>query len=178
MNLFNDYKVKIQSSLIKLQKEKKISLPNKNFNFTVELPPKNQDSHISCNVAMVLSKHNKKDPFDLAKDLSNFFCTEASILISAHHVINPWIEGKHGEDCVEEFVSAIEQATGEAVEQALEDELAAAIDAAVAEAVEQGISRAAVEAGLAAYLQALASGQSEQQAYDAGCAAAGQDSGC
>ena len=73
MNLFNDYKVKIQSSLIKLQKEKIISLPNKNFNFTVELPPKNQDSHISCNVAMLLSKHNKRDPFDLAKDLSNLF---------------------------------------------------------------------------------------------------------
>ena len=103
---------------------------------------------------------------------------EASINREIEQQLSKELETAIGKVLAEEFVSAIEQATGEAVEQALEDELAAAIDAAVAEAVEQGISRAAVEAGLSAYLQALAAGKSEQQAYDEGCAAAGQESGC
>ena len=76
MNLFNDYKLKIHNALVKLEKEKKILLPAKIFHFTVELPPKNQDSHISCNVAMILSKLNNKAPIELAKDLSDIFLTE------------------------------------------------------------------------------------------------------
>ncbi len=76
MNLFNDYKLKIHNALIKLEKEKKILLPAKIFHFTVELPPKNQDSHISCNVAMILSKLNNKAPIELAKDLSDIFLKE------------------------------------------------------------------------------------------------------
>ena len=76
MNLFNDYKLKIHNALVKLEKEKKILLPAKIFHFTVELPPKNQDSHISCNVAMILSKLNNKAPIELAKDLSDIFLKE------------------------------------------------------------------------------------------------------
>ena len=64
---------------------------------------------VNISLPFALKVHYMK----ISKDLSNFFSTEASILISAHHVINPWIEGKHGEDCVEEFVSAIKKLSGE-----------------------------------------------------------------
>ena len=77
-----------------------------------------------------------------------------------------------------EFVTAIEKASGEAIEQALEDELASAIDEAIAEAVTQGISEAAAQAGIKAFLEVLAAGGSEQEAWDAGCKAAGEDPGC
>ena len=60
----------------------------------------------------------------------------------------------------------------------MEDVLASAVDEAVAEAVNQGISAAAAEAGIKAALDVLARGGSEQEAWDAGCAAAGLGSGC
>ena len=60
----------------------------------------------------------------------------------------------------------------------MEDVLASAVDEAVAEAVNQGISEAAAEAGIRAALDVLARGGSEQEAWDAGCAAAGLGSGC
>ena len=55
---------------------------------------------------------------------------------------------------------------------------AGVINEAVAEAVSAGISQAAAEAGIRAAIEVLARGGSEQEAYDAGCAAAGQQSGC
>ena len=73
MNIFVDYKLKISDVLLKLKKEQLISLPETNIKFTIELPPKGQDAHMSCNVAMILSKYNKKNPIDLATDLSKFF---------------------------------------------------------------------------------------------------------
>ena len=60
----------------------------------------------------------------------------------------------------------------------MEDVLASAVDEAVAEAVNEGISAAAAEAGIRAALDVLARGGSEQEAWDAGCAAAGLESGC
>ena len=57
MNIFELYFEKI----IKL-----IKFSN-NINFSVELPPKNQNSDISCNVAMVLSKTNNKSPVEIAE---------------------------------------------------------------------------------------------------------------
>jgi len=73
MNVFVDYKLKIHDVLLKLQKEQLITLPTSNMSLTVELPPKGQDAHMSCNVAMILSKYNKKNPVDLATDLSKLF---------------------------------------------------------------------------------------------------------
>ena len=60
----------------------------------------------------------------------------------------------------------------------MEDVLAAAVDQAVAEAVNEGISAAAAEAGIRAWLDVLARGGSEQDAWDAGCDAAGLERGC
>ena len=64
------------------------------------------------------------------------------------------------------------------INDGMEDVLAAAIDEAVAEAVNEGISAAAAEAGIRAVLDVFARGGSEQAAWDAGCAAAGLESGC
>ena len=58
------------------------------------------------------------------------------------------------------------------------EELASAIDQAIAEAVSDGISEAAAQAGILALLDVLAAGGSEQEAWDAGCAAAGLEKGC
>ena len=58
------------------------------------------------------------------------------------------------------------------------DELAMAIDQVIGEAVNEGISGAAIAAGIATALSVLASGGSEQEAWDKGCAAAGLESGC
>ena len=66
----------------------------------------------------------------------------------------------------------------EAIIEGMEDELIAAVNEAVAEAVSAGISEAAAEAGIRAFLEVLAAGGSEQEAWDAGCAAAGEEKGC
>ena len=47
-----------------------------------------------------------------------------------------------------------------------------------AEPAVQGISAAAAEAGIAAALEVLARGGSEQEAWDAACDAAGEERGC
>jgi len=60
----------------------------------------------------------------------------------------------------------------------MEDVLAQAVNEAVAEAVSEGISEAAAEAGIRAALEVLARGGSEQDAWDAGCDAAGLARGC
>ena len=60
----------------------------------------------------------------------------------------------------------------------MEGVLAQAVNEAVAEAVNEGISAAAAEAGIRAALEVLARGGSEQEAWDAGCDAAGLARGC
>ena len=58
------------------------------------------------------------------------------------------------------------------------EELASAIDQAIAEAVSEGIPEAEAQAGIKALLGVLAAGGSVQEAWDAGCAAAGLEKGC
>ena len=70
MNIFLNYNNKISICLKKLEKEGTIILPDNLTGLTLELPPKKNNSHMSCNVAMLLSKINKKSPLDLAKILS------------------------------------------------------------------------------------------------------------
>ena len=69
MNLFLDYKKKIFNYLIILNKKKIIVVPDNFKSLTVELPPRNQKSDISCNAAMILAKSNKCSPVDLAEIL-------------------------------------------------------------------------------------------------------------
>ena len=66
MNLFLDYKNIILYHLRYLKDEKIINLPDDFKNLTVELPPKNKKSDLSCNVALVLANFNNKSPMEFA----------------------------------------------------------------------------------------------------------------
>ena len=70
MNIFEIYLDKIKSIISELQKDNKIIVPD-NFNgINAEIPPPKFNCDISTNVAMVLSKINKKSPTDLASTLT------------------------------------------------------------------------------------------------------------
>ena len=71
MNIFFQYTVKIKKLLNDLKKKGKIILPNNLDSIFVDIPPKNFSGDISCNVAMIISKINKKNPIDIANLISN-----------------------------------------------------------------------------------------------------------
>ena len=73
MNLFSDYQKRFLDCLKNLKKEKVIELPNNFKSLTVELPPKGHKADMSCNVALILAKLNKKAPLDLADILKENF---------------------------------------------------------------------------------------------------------
>ena len=66
MNIFDQYLDKIKKILLDLSKNNDLILPDTLDGITAEIPPSKFDSDISTNVAMVLSKLNKKSPLDLA----------------------------------------------------------------------------------------------------------------
>ena len=70
MNIFDNYLDRLKKILFKLSNNKELILPNSMNGITAELPPAKFDSDISTNVAMVLSKINKKNPIELAEILS------------------------------------------------------------------------------------------------------------
>ena len=70
MNIFDIYLDKIKKLVIKLNKENVIEIPESLNGINVDAPPPQFDCDISTNVAMVLSKINKKSPIDLANQLS------------------------------------------------------------------------------------------------------------
>lgn len=70
MNIFELYLDKIKSIVVNLSKEGKIIIPETFNGINSEIPPTKFDCDISTNVAMVLSKLNKKSPMDLAEIIS------------------------------------------------------------------------------------------------------------
>jgi len=70
MNIFEIYLDKIKKLVINLSKENVIEIPETLNGINVDVPPSHFDYDISTNVAMVLSKINKKSPIDLATQLS------------------------------------------------------------------------------------------------------------
>ena len=70
MNIFDIYSEKIKTLVKNLNKQNLIEIPDSLNGINVDLPPEKFDCDISTNVAMVLSKSNKKSPIDLAKQLS------------------------------------------------------------------------------------------------------------
>ena len=70
MNIFELYLDKIKSIIIDLDKKKELLIPETFSGINAEIPPAKFDSDISTNVAMVLSKLNKKSPIELAEQLS------------------------------------------------------------------------------------------------------------
>ena len=69
MNIFDLYLDKIVILIKKLNKEGSLVLPESLNGINVDIPPLNFDCDISTNVAMVLSKANKKSPIDIANTL-------------------------------------------------------------------------------------------------------------
>ncbi len=73
MNLFLNYQKRFLDYLKSLEKKKIITLPDNLKSLIVELPPKEHKGDMSCNVAMILAKFNKKTPLDLANILKKNF---------------------------------------------------------------------------------------------------------
>ena len=71
MNIFDQYLDKIKKVLLDLSNNNGLKLPDNLDGITAEIPPPKFDSDISTNVAMVLSKINKKSPTDLASILAD-----------------------------------------------------------------------------------------------------------
>ena len=69
MNIFDLYLDKITILIKKLNKDGSLELPESLNGINVDIPPSNFDCDISTNVAMVLSKANKKSPIDIANTL-------------------------------------------------------------------------------------------------------------
>ena len=86
MNIFDQYLEKIKIIILNLSDKGELILPDTLEGINTELPPKKFNSDISTNVAMVLSKINKKPPMDLADDLAKLikkrdnFIEEANIV--------------------------------------------------------------------------------------------------
>ena len=70
MNIFELYLDKIKSTIVDLQKKDELIIPDTLNGISAEIPPAKFDCDISTNVAMVLSKINKKSPLDLAEKIS------------------------------------------------------------------------------------------------------------
>jgi len=76
MNIFDLYLDKIIILIKKLNKEGSIELPESLKGINVDIPPSNFDCDISTNVAMVLSKANRKSPIDIANTLIDLIKSE------------------------------------------------------------------------------------------------------
>jgi len=70
MNIFELYLDKIKSTIVDLNKQGELVIPETFNGINAEIPPAKFDCDISTNVAMVLSKINKKSPLDLAEKIS------------------------------------------------------------------------------------------------------------
>ncbi len=88
MNIFDQYLEKIKKIIFDLSKNGNLILPDKLDGITVETPPAKFNSDISTNVAMILSKINKKSPTDIAKNLSDVL-KKKDDLIEDIEIINP-----------------------------------------------------------------------------------------
>ena len=88
MNIFELYLDKIKSIIIDLSKEGKIIIPETFNGINSEIPPTKFDCDISTNVAMVLSKLNKKSPIDLAEIISPVI-KENDPLIQTINIVKP-----------------------------------------------------------------------------------------
>jgi len=71
MNIFELYLDKIKSILVDLNKKNELIIPETFNGINAEIPPSKFDCDISTNVAMVLSKLNKKSPLNLAEQISS-----------------------------------------------------------------------------------------------------------
>ena len=71
MNIFENYLLKIEKIIKSAQKDNLLELPDNLSGINVDIPPAKFTGDISTNVAMVLSKINKKPPLELAKQIAD-----------------------------------------------------------------------------------------------------------
>ncbi len=71
MNIFENYLLKIEKIIKSAHKDNLLELPDNLSGINVDIPPAKFTGDISTNVAMVLSKINKKPPFELAKQIAD-----------------------------------------------------------------------------------------------------------
>ena len=88
MNIFDLYLDKIKDVLSSLSKNNEIILPESLEGINAEIPPAKFDCDISTNVAMVLSKANKKSPIDLGNVISKSL-VEKDKMIERAEVVKP-----------------------------------------------------------------------------------------
>ena len=88
MNIFELYLDKIKSIIVDLNKKGELIIPETLNGINSEIPPAKFDSDISTNVAMVLSKLNKKSPLDLAEKISPII-RENDPLIESITIVKP-----------------------------------------------------------------------------------------
>ena len=88
MNIFEIYLDKIKSIIVDLNKKGELIIPETLNGINSEIPPAKFDSDISTNVAMVLSKLNKKSPLDLAEIISPII-KENDPLIECITIVKP-----------------------------------------------------------------------------------------
>ena len=65
MNIFINYKIKLNDLFLNLEKKKIIKLPKKFDNFSVEIPKINTHGDLSTNAPMIFAKENNQSPMDL-----------------------------------------------------------------------------------------------------------------
>jgi len=66
MNIFINYKIKLNDFFITLKKKNIIKLPEKFDNFSVEIPKVKTHGDLSTNAPMIFAKENSLNPVDLA----------------------------------------------------------------------------------------------------------------
>ena len=66
MNIFINYKIKLNEFFKTLEKENIIKLPKKFDNFSVEIPKIKTHGDLSTNAPMIFAKENNLNPVDLA----------------------------------------------------------------------------------------------------------------
>ena len=71
MNIFENYLLKIEKIIKSAHKDNLLELPDNLSGINVDIPPAKFTGDISTNVAMVLSKINKKPPLELAKQIAD-----------------------------------------------------------------------------------------------------------
>ena len=71
MNIFEQYLTEIKELIINNAKKLELDNTNSLKGVNLEIPPEKFDYDLSCNVAMVLAKANKKKPEHLAKNIQS-----------------------------------------------------------------------------------------------------------
>ena len=109
MNVFDIYLDKIKKLVIKLNKKSLIEIPESLNGIKVDVPPDKFDCDISTNVAMILSKPNKKSPLNLANQLSELIKKDDKN-INLINVVNPGFinikfEGSFWNNFLKEIIS-------------------------------------------------------------------------